>query len=54
MNIVSEGLDEEVSVRESEVEDVLAQYPDLARRILGLSEDIFLLTRQTALLAPGS
>jgi hypothetical protein len=41
--------DEEVNVRESEVEDVLAQYPNLAKRILGLSDDIFLLTRQKPL-----
>jgi len=49
MSTTSLDYDEEVNVRESEVEDVLAQYPSLAKRILGLSEDILLLTRQKSL-----
>src|SRR5690242_18983034 len=49
MNPAPRDLEEEVNVRESEVEDVLAQYPNLAKRILGLSDDIFLLTRQKSL-----
>jgi hypothetical protein len=49
MNAASRNDDGEVNIRESEVEDVLAQYPRLAKRILGRSEDIFLLTRQKPL-----
>jgi hypothetical protein len=37
----AENSDLEVSIRESEVEDVLAQYPNLAKKILGVSQDIF-------------
>ena len=39
----------EVEVRESEIEDVFAQYPELLKRVLGISEDIYLLARQKPL-----
>ena len=38
-----------VEVRESEIEDIFAQYPVLLRRILELSADIFLVARQKTL-----
>ncbi len=36
-------------VRESQVEDVLATYPDIAKEILGIKEELTLLTRQKIL-----
>jgi hypothetical protein len=36
-------------VRESEIEDIFAQYPVLLRGVLGLSNDIFLVSRQMTL-----
>jgi hypothetical protein len=36
-------------VRESQVEDVLATYPDIAKEILGIQEDLTLLSRQKIL-----
>ena len=38
-----------VEVRESEIEDIFAQYPVLLRRALKLQNDIFLVARQMAL-----
>ena len=38
-----------VEVRESEIEDIFAQYPILLRRILELTADIFLVARQKIL-----
>ena len=36
-------------IRESQIEDVLATYPDITREILGISEDLTLLSRQKIL-----
>jgi hypothetical protein len=36
-------------IRESQIEDVLATYPDIAKEILGISEDLTLLSRQKIL-----
>lgn len=36
-------------VRESQVEDVLATYPDIAKEILGIREELTLLARQKVL-----
>ena len=38
-----------VEVRESEIEDIFAQYPLLLRGVLKLSHDIFLVARQKIL-----
>ncbi len=42
----------DVEIRESEIEDVFAQYPAILKRVLGISEDINLVARQK-LLASG-
>ena len=38
-----------IDVRESEIEDIFAQYPDQVRRVLNLSDDVFLVARQKIL-----
>ncbi|MGH9727260.1 MAG: hypothetical protein ACRD4V_01555 [Candidatus Acidiferrales bacterium] len=39
----------ELEVRESEIEDVFAQYPELLKRVLGISGDMHLVARQKPL-----
>jgi hypothetical protein len=38
-----------MNVRESQIEDVLAQYPDIAKAILGMADDLSLVARQKIL-----
>ncbi len=38
-----------MNVRESQIEDVLAQYPDITKAILGIEEDLSLIARQKIL-----
>jgi len=39
----------QIEIRESEIEDIFAVYPDLLTEILGLKDDIFLIARQKIL-----
>lgn len=43
------GIKGEMLIRESQIEDVLATYPDITKEILGVPEDITLLSRQKIL-----
>ncbi|NQE06248.1 hypothetical protein C5S32_10300 [ANME-1 cluster archaeon GoMg1] len=40
-------------IRESQIEDVLATYPDIAKEILGISEDLTLLSRNQPIMDYG-
>ncbi len=38
-----------MEVRESQIEDVLATYPDIAKEVVGIQEDLTMLARQKLL-----